>query len=383
MINILNVVSVYFSIPFFFGDQLSYFSKKGYEMHIICSPNPNLRKYAMKQNAHYGEIAITRKISPIYDLKAIFLLCKYIHNNKIDIIVGHTPKGALISMIAARLMRVKKRIYFRHGLIYVTKTGVSRFLLKEIERFISSCATEIVCVSPSLAQLSISESLNPINKQHLIGAGTCGGIDSLIKFNPSLIDPIKVNSLANFLNIDNGDFVIGYCGRLVRDKGIRELVDAFLLLLNDQINVKLLLVGGFDERDELPRESKEIIINHPKIIYTGFVPNDLIENYYSLMNIFILPSYREGFGMSVLEASSMKIPILTTKSTGCIDSIIDNITGNYIEIKPLSIYKGILKLMKNPELRKIYGENGRSRVLNNYDNSILWPEIEKMYKYKI
>lgn len=148
MKKILNVVSVYFSIPFFFGDQLKYFKEKGYDIHLVCSPSQKLEEYANSQGVKYKEFIILRKFSVFQDIKTVIALYKYIKKNNFDIVVGHTPKGALIAMISSYLARTKNRIYFRHGLSYETTKGLKRKILVLIEKITGSLSNVVVCVSP-------------------------------------------------------------------------------------------------------------------------------------------------------------------------------------------------------------------------------------------
>ncbi|MDQ1167508.1 glycosyltransferase family 4 protein [Flavobacterium sp. SORGH_AS_0622] len=375
--SILHVVNVYFVLPYFFGDQFLYLEKQGYDVHVICSPSENLKQYSEDKKFKYAEINILRSFSIIEDIKSLYNICLYIKKNNIETVVGHTPKGALLAMIAGSIMRVKKRIYFRHGLLYETSKGIKRSILIFAERFTSMCSTKIVCVSPSLAKKSILDKLNNSEKQIVIGKGTCGGIDSLNKFSPTNVDVDFVNNLRVNLNINKEDFVIGFCGRIVKDKGIVELVEAFIKLksLNKDRKCKLLLVGGFEERDPLPLEIVNRIKNDDDIIVSGFIYEN-IECYYHLMSVYVLPSYREGFGMSVLEASSMCKPVLTTKVTGCVDSIIDGETGFFVDNNSNSIYQKLIYLMELNDLSSIQ-KKGRDFVVENFDNRVLWPIIEK------
>jgi glycosyltransferase involved in cell wall biosynthesis len=376
MHQILHVVNIYFVLPYFIGDQFLFLKKKGHKVHVICSPSSYLAEYANKMQFDYIEVEIARAIKPIKDIKVLLSICLYIKRNKIDVVVGHTPKGALLAMIAGRIMRVPKRIYFRHGLVYETMKGFRRELLKYLDRLTASCSTKVVCVSPSLYARSLDDYLNSENKQTILGKGTCGGIDALYKFNPEKINLSKLDQLRESLMIKPGDFVIGYSGRLVIDKGIVELVDAFSLLNKKSIREsKLLLVGDFEERNSLPIQIIEKIRNARNIITTGFIFQD-IEYYYALMDIFILPSFREGFPISVLEASAMQIPVLTTKVTGCIDSIIEGKTGLYVSNTKESILNGMQSLMEDKHIARL-GLNGREFVLSNFDNRVLWPIIEK------
>ncbi len=374
--NILHVVNIYFVLPYFIGDQFIYFNRKGYRQYVVCSPSEHLDNYARKMGFGYRAIGIAREINIVKDIAAVYKICRYIRQNKIDIVVGHTPKGALLAMIAATLMRIRRRIYFRHGLVYETMKGFKRLLMVKMDRLTALLATRIVVVSPSLARQSLEDRLNDAGKQIILGKGTCGGIDAISKFNPGNIDHYKLIRLKEKLGILPETFVIGYCGRIVRDKGIGELVNAFEIIKDKTgKELKLLLVGEFEKRDALSPEIIDKIKTDRDIIQTGFIFDD-IEYYYSLFNLYILPSYREGFPISVLEASAMQLPVLTTRATGCIDSIIEGETGIFIENTADGIAEGIMKLMMDQASVKL-GINGRKFVLENFDHSKIWPVIEE------
>lgn len=378
--NILHVVNIFFVIPYFLGEQLRFFKSRGYKEYIACSSSNELSGYAEQMGFNYIEVPICRSISPINDLKAIFKIAKYIKKNNIDIVTGHTPKGAIIAMTAAWIRRVDKRIYFRHGLVFETSHGFKRWLLVTIDRLASALSTVIVNVSPSVMDKSIKYKLGTERKNKILGNGTCNGID-IDRFSRKNIDIAKVNILKNKYGINDCDFVIGFTGRLVRDKGIIELIDAFNHLHTENRNIKLLLVGMLEERDALPKATVDEIRNNKDIIDIGYVPYTDINLYYSLMNIFVLPSYREGFPTSVLEASSMGIPVLTTRETGCIDSIVDGETGLFISHNSDSIYNAIKYLMNNTEVCRRLGNAGQTMVKTKFAQEYIWKEIEeKLYK---
>lgn len=194
------------------------------------------------------------------------------------------------------------------------------------------------------------------------------------------IDSSEIKKIKSDLKIDPESIVIGFSGRLVKDKGIIELVNAFELLCREGKNLTLLLVGMFEEKDKLPDDIIQKIKNSPNIKTTGYVPYEKIENYYAAMDIYILPSYREGFPTSILEASSMNLPVITTKSTGCIDSIIDKKTGLFMnEISEDEVKRTLNELLENEGLREFLGENGRQFVMNNFSQIQIWDAIEKIY----
>ena len=374
MKNILHVVNIYFVLPYFIGDQFKYFKDKGYNMHVVCSPSEYLDEYAKKQGFDYISTPVNRSISIKEDLGSIKNICKYIKEKKIDIVVGHTPKGGLLAMIAGWICGVPNRIYFRHGLVYETSHGLKRFILKSVDRVASFCATKVVCVSPSVLKRSIEDKLAPASKQIILGHGTCNGVDTQKQFNPAIIDQNKVAELRAKYGIADDDFVIGYSGRLVRDKGIIELVRAFDKLQNAD-KCKLLLVGMFEVRDALPDDVQERIKNDKRIIFTGFI-NGGMEYYYSLMDVYVLASYREGFPTGVLEAQSMEKPIITTRVTGCCDSIVEGKTGLFVEHDPEDLVKKINNIRLD---HAIDGREGRKWVIDNFDSPLVWKEIEKLY----
>ena len=372
--NILHVVNIYFVLPYFIGDQFKYFKEKGYNMNVVCSPSEYLSDYAQKQGFEYLESPVNRNISISQDFVSIRNICKFVKKQKIDIVVVHTPKGGLLAMIAGWLMRVPIRIYVRHGLVYETSKGLKRFILMSVDRLTSFCSTKVVCVSPSVLRKSIEDHLAPAKKQMIWHKGTCNGIDTLNHFNPAVIVPARLTGLKTRYGIGEDDFVIGYSGRLVRDKGIIELVRAFdKLQLAD--NCKLLLVGMFEKRDALPEDIQERILNDSRIIYTGFI-NGGMEYFYSMMDIYVLASYREGFPTGVLEAQAMEKPVITTRVTGCCDSIIDGRTGFFVNNTAEDIVEKIDKIRLD---KAIDGCEGRKWVIENFDSRLVWKEIEKLY----
>lgn len=372
--NILHVVNIYFVLPYFIGDQFKYFKEKGYNMNVVCSPSEYLSDYVQKQGFEYIESPVNRNISISQDFVSIRNICKFVKKQKIDIVVGHTPKGGLLAMIAGWLMRVPIRIYVRHGLVYETSKGLKRFILMSVDRLASFCSTKVVCVSPSVLRKSIEDHLAPAKKQMIWHKGTCNGIDTLNHFNPAVIVPARLADLKARYGIGEEDFVIGYSGRLVRDKGIIELVRAFdKLQLAD--NCKLLLVGMFEKRDALPEDIQERILNDSRIIYTGFI-NGGMEYFYSMMDIYVLASYREGFPTGVLEAQAMEKPVITTRVTGCCDSIIDGRTGFFVNNTAEDIAEKIDKIRLD---KAIDGCEGRKWVIENFDSRLVWKEIEKLY----
>lgn len=378
--KILNVVSVYFSIPFFFGEQLSYFKKKGYEIHIICSPSDKLKNYSKIHQFKYYEVPILRKFSIIKDIKAVINVYKYIKKNEIQTVSGHTAKGSLIAMLAAYLARTPKRLYFRHGFYYETSTGLKKHLMLNIDRFSSMLSTKVIGVSPYVIEKSVELKLTKKEKLTLLNVGSCNGVDTKIKFNPNLINQAKLKNLKAKLKIKDSDFIIGYTGRLVKDKGLIELVDSFKILTKKYKTIKLLLIGPKEERNSVPIDTLNYIDTENNIITTGMIDSS-IEYFYALMSCLVLPTYREGLGTSLLEAASMGVPVLTTSHTGSRDAMKNEFNGFYIKLNGDDIANKIEYYINDKNLRLKHGNNGRNFIINNFEQELIWKEIEnKLYK---
>lgn len=377
--NILHVVNISFVIPYFLGKQLNWFSERGNKEYIVCSDSEELKKFSEEYSFEYRAIDVLRKISITQDLKAVWKTAKYIRDTNVSVVTGHTPKGGLIAMLAAYITRVPVRIYFRHGLVYETSHGMKRSLLVNIDRFASKLATKIVCVSPSVARRSLEDWLNPASKQVVLMNGTCNGIDTE-RFSVDSVDRSKLRDLKAKLGINDKDFVIGFAGRLVRDKGIIELVRAYKALRAEHQNARLMLVGMLEIRDALPEDVVKVIQEDEGIIKTGYVGYEEIEYYYALMDVFVLASYREGFPTSVLEASAMNLPVITTRATGCIDSIIEGETGIFVKHDEKELLSALVSLYDNEDKRSIMGECGRQFVKDHFNQELIWKEIEKLYK---
>ncbi|MGI6223218.1 MAG: glycosyltransferase [Prevotella sp.] len=373
--HILHVVNIYFVLPYFIGGQFRHFANKGYKMFAACSKSEYLENYAKENGFQYLETPVCRSVSISNDLKSIRNVYRYIRKNQIGIVVGHTPKGALIAMVASWLARVPKRIYFRHGLVYETSHGLKRFILISVDRLASALATKVVCVSPSVMRRSIEDKLCPASKMIILSKGTCNGIDTLGKFNPANINAEKLAVLKNKYGIKESDWVIGYTGRLVRDKGIIELVRALDYLKGQ--NYKLLLMGMFEQRDALPEDVQQKILHDERVVYTGFI-NENQEYFYAMMNVYVLPSYREGFPTGCLEAQSMGIPVITTTSTGCIDAIQDGVTGLRTKIDAVDIATQIATV-REKHLDTGMSSEARKWVMDNFEEHHIWDEVEQLY----
>lgn len=370
MNNILELINLSSSAENFISDQMSYFQENGdYKLFLVTTDMGNLKDYAESQKVEYKAITLSRQLSPWKDIKAFFAICHYIRKNKIDIIFCHQAKARTLGIPAAWLMRVKHRIIFSHGVLHETMHGLKRLLVLSNDRLLSRMATNVVCVSHHVMDMRIKDKIDCPEKQTIIGSGSCNGIDTKIKFNPKHVSSEEILSLKQKFGLTEEDFVIGFCGRLVKDKGVAELAEGFKLICerNPDKRIKLLIIGVPERRDAVSPDVFEILNNNPNVIFTGRIPYQDIQKYYLLMNVFILPSHRDGLGLAPLEAQAMGVPALVTQITGCKETILENVTGNYVDLTGESVCAQVEKYFDDERV-KAFGQNARVFVENNFEH---------------
>lgn len=377
--SVLVVINLFSSAQNFVGGQFKYLTEQGYDMHLICSPAPGDREFASDQGISYYPLQLNRQLTPWQDFKTLLKIIQYIRKHKIDIVIGHQVKGRLLSTIASKLARAPRTVIFAHGAVFETARGMKRNILIAESKFESVLSHRVVCVSNYIKDLRLDLKIDRPEQQVILGAGTCGGIDTVTRFNPSLIKPNKVCELKERYGIKQGDFVVGFVGRLVKDKGIIELVEAFSLLKSQHPakSIKLMIVGAPEKRDGLPPEVLDTLQGAKDIIYTGRIPLEDMPVQYLCMDCLVLPSHREGFGFCNIEAQAMGIPILTSSITGCRDSILNGETGLYIDLTPNDIAEKIAALFDD-NLRKRMGVSAAKWVKDNFDHSKVWPYVKQM-----
>ena len=378
--KILHIFTLSRTAIAFFDGQFRYLKDHGYEIVLACKREDGIEDFAERNGVKYIPVEIPRSMSPVAIMKAIGAIRQIIKTEKPEAVFGHTPVGALVAMIAAKLAGVKKRIYYRHGIIYSTMTGLRQQVFIAEEKFVSALATHIVNVSPSLAEKCTKDGINKTEKNVVIGRGTCGGIDAQGIFNPALLDAERLEQERERFGLKDADIVFGFCGRFCKDKGTPEMLEAFEMFRNrhTDLNVKMLLIGTLDERDILPDETKKMIKEDADVIVTGWIDKSAIVYCYGLLDCFVFPSHREGFGMTVIEASALEVPILVAPSHGCIDSIKEGVSGFYIDLNAESICEGMERML-DKDTMKMIGKLGRRFVLENFDRQVMLPIVMDMY----
>jgi glycosyltransferase involved in cell wall biosynthesis len=319
---------------------------------------------------------MTRKITPIQDLKALYKLYKYISYERPNIVYTFTPKAGLLGMVASFLSRIPVRVHNIVGLPLMEYSGLKLLLLKYIEKLTYFFSTKIFCNSYGLKKY-INDNLTkmPIT---VIGNGSINGVDTDFFKNNFNYQEKSLTRLKH--NILKKDFVITFLGRIVRDKGINELIDSFQILLKKYPHLKLLLVGDYDDNlNRIDDKTRETISNSDSIINVGF-KNDIRE-FLSITDLFVLPSYREGLPNSLIEAGSFGIPLLATNINGCNEIIENYETGLLIKMKDVdSLKKGIEKYITDKEFYFNIKNNVRSSIIKKYNQADFWINLNNEIK---
>ena len=369
----------------FFEGTIEMLQHSGYEPILVSSPGEQLERIARNAGARHAAVPMEREIAPLHDLLSLWRLYWLVRRVRPMLTDISTPKVGLLGGVAAWLSGVPCRIYTLRGLRLETTTGLKRILLKMTERIACACAHRVICVSPSLRRRAIELKLVSVGKAVVLGSGSCKGID-VQRFSPEVRDSLTKQHLAESLALLPAAPVIGFVGRLTRDKGIHELFAAFSQLLRKWPDLRLLLVGGFEDGDPVAPNIRRQMESHPGIVRAGWVANTA--PYFALMDVFVLPSYREGFPYAPLEAQACGVPVVTTTATGAVDSVVDGETGFLV---PAGNWKALAAriddLLCDPELRSRMGQKGREQVVREFRREVveraLLEEYERLFRSRV
>jgi glycosyltransferase involved in cell wall biosynthesis len=331
----------------------------GFRVVLICSSGAQADSFASAEGALYLSIPMRRGISPPADIVSFFRLWKALRYLAPTLTEFSTPKAGLLGNIAASLCAVPVRVYFLRGLRFETAHGPRRLLLKATERLASACAHVVVCNSESLRRRACALGLAREEKLRVIAGGSSNGVDTA-RFAPGR------DTVRSKLGIARAAPVVGYVGRLTRDKGIPELLKAFNRLLETLPETVLLLVGWFDvSEDALTPFQRASIEAHPRIVCTGFVPDT--SAYYRTMDLLVLPTWREGFPNVALEAAASGVPVITTLTTGARDAVLSGVTGLRVPPgDPFTLAESILTLLRHRRQRLAMGRAARQWVMQEF-----------------
>lgn len=371
MKKLLRISTVPMSLDTFCEGQLKMLSEH-YEVVAVSSPDPELETIHKREGIRTIAVPMERHISLWRDIKALVKMIGVMHRERPDIVHSMTPKAGLLSMMAAWMTRVPVRMHTYTGLVFPTATGMKQRILIWMDKILCRCTTYInpegQGVADDLKRFHITK--KPL---HIIGNGNVRGIN-LEYWSRDKVD----RDIRQELGIESNDIVLLFVGRLVGDKGINELVEAFSRIKEE--NVKLLLVGPKEENlDPLKSETLQHIESDPRIMAVGSQTD--VRPYYVASDVFVFPSYREGFPNTVLEAGAMGLPSIVSDINGSREIIIEGKNGMIIPSKDVeALYNTIRRLINDNGYRHQLANQARPLIASRYEQQWLWNELLKVYQ---
>jgi glycosyltransferase involved in cell wall biosynthesis len=375
--TVVHVTTVPLSLETHFSGQIDYVQRRGFAIHIISSPGSELDAFAAHEHVTVDAIPMARAITPARDLVALYRLWRALRRIRPDVVHSHTPKGGLLGMMAASLARVPVRIYHIRGLPFVTATGLRRRMLRWSEFVSCSLADRVLAVSHSMRTIAVEEGLCPADKLKVILGGSGNGVDSDTRFTPPT--PKARAAARDRLLLPSDAIVIGFVGRLSREKGVRELTAAWRRLREHETTARLLIVGWVEGQDAESSAAVRELRADPRVQFTGPVQD--IVPLYAAMDLVALPTYREGFPNVALETAAMALPIVATSVPGCVDAVQDGITGILVPPRDAeALCRALHRYVTDPVLRADHGEGARRRVVSQFRREAIWQGITEQYE---
>lgn len=362
--TIIRATTVAESLSFFDGTMQQLL--KEYDVHLLSSPGVQMDDRAARYNIKTHPVEMYRRMSPFKDIKSLCNLIKVFRNERPYMVHSMTPKAGLLCMMAAWLTRVPVRLHTFTGLVWPTETGFKRKLLMFTDKITCFCSTNIIPEGEGVKNDLIS---NHITKKPIkvLGYGNVNGVD-MVRFSKRQ----EIMSLAEKL-VDEKVFTFVFVGRIVRDKGINELCEAFEKVHANHPNTRLFLVGNFeDEIDPVSEHTRQIIENNTAIKAEGPQYNDDLLAYYAASDCFVFPSYREGFPNTVLEAGAMDLPSIVTDINGSREIIVEGENGTIIPTRDEDgLFKAMEKMITDNEWRERMSQNARQMIMDRFEQGFV------------
>ena len=377
MPKILLGISSSFCASFLKG-QVRYLVSNGYEVVIISGRGDEISLLSKEENARLYFIDFTKKINPFSDLLCLFEIIQILYKEKPNIVNAGNPKPGLLIMIACFLLGIKNRIFTLHGLVSDSRYGFAGTIIKCSEKLTCLLARKIIVVSPTLLKHALELKLFPNSKGLIIEQGSCNGIN-LNTFSYNDETNKSKEALINKIQLPKDSFVIGFVGRLNKDKGMNLLFEAFNRLKLKYNNIYMLMVGPLEPEDAFNRNYIDQLFTDKHVFYLGKL-ND-VAPVYALMDVFVLPSFREGLPNVLMEAAAMEIPMIASNINGCIDVVQQDINGMLFKKGDVNeLTAAIEKYILHPQLAKLHGSKGRDYVLSHYSQQKIWDGQLNVYK---
>lgn len=357
--------------------QLSFLNEK-YDIVGISSKGEDLVEVADREGIHTKVVNMERGIAPFKDIVSLVKLVKVFRKERPLVVHSITPKAGLLTMLAGKLAGVPIRMHTFTGLIFPTRTGLMQKLLIKMDQLLCWSATNIYPEGQGVKSDLITYGITSKSLK-VLANGNVNGVD-LEYFDKSYLNEGDLYQLKIDLGIKDNDFVYVFVGRLVGDKGINELVEAFVNLERDAVNsIKLLLVGPYEsEFDPLEENTLQLIAENRNIISVGFQKD--VRPYFAISDALVFPSYREGFPNVVMQAGAMELPSIVTNISGCNEIISEGINGTIIPVKDIEATKeGMKCLLEDKEYYNQLKVNSRQMISDRYEQKVVWNALLEEY----
>lgn len=372
MLKLIRTSTIPASLENLLKGQLKMLSKY-YNVLAVSSPGDDMETIEEREGVRTIAIPMERRISLIKDFISLIRLIVLFAKERPDMVHSITPKAGLLSMLAAWITRVPVRMHTFTGLVFPTATGKMQKLLIAMDRLTCFCATHINPEGEGVKRDLVNYNITS-KPLHIIANGNVNGID-LEYFDKT---PEVVEKACSYKK--EGTFTFCFVGRMVRDKGINELVHSFLRLYQKDERVRLLLVGSFEkELDPVLPEVEEHILHHPGICYMGY-QND-VRPFLVASDALVFPSYREGFPNVVIQAGAMGLPAIVTDINGCNEIVLPDLNGVIIPSKDeQALYESMKYFASHPVEVEKMAANARPLIASRYEQRIVWNALLDEYK---
>lgn len=374
--KICFVVSTLATIRAFMDNHIHVLSES-FDVYIVANLTQKDGEYLQSLPIKgYKHIEINRNIHLIKDLRAVIDLIRYFQKEKFYAIHSITPKAGLVNALAGKLAGIKNRIHIYTGQVWASREGMMRKLLKSLDQIIARLNTHSLVDGNSQREFLMKEKVLAESNSLVLAKGSIAGVDT-VKFSPDITSRTEIR---NSLGIKSDQVVLVFMGRMCKDKGIDELLEAFSMLQKEHSNAYLLLVGSDEENyKEKIKKNYANLVDKVNFCFYGLTPTPA--RVLNAGDVFCLPSYREGFGMSVIEASSTGLAAIVSDAYGLRDSVVPEITGLVCKVQDVgSLHRKMLFLMEHPDYLQLLGKNGREyiqRCFNQADVSKAWVDFYK------
>jgi len=379
MAKIIRVTTVPMALKVLLRGQMRYMKKAGFDMIMVSADGSERNDVIQFEECPHYIIPMTRKITPFADAVSFWKLYRFFKKEKPDIVHSHTPKAGLLAMLAAKYAGVKIRIHTIAGLRFMTATGITRTILTRMEKITAQAATHVWPNSMSLLNYVKLHKLVNAEKLEIIGKGSSNGVD-LSRFSVSALSDQGIQGAKQILSYNPSLFYILSVGRIVRDKGIRELAKAFAKLYSEDNKLRLVFVGAFEEKlDPLDDDIMQLIKSHPGIIFAGW--HDEVEYYMHIAGLLVHASYREGFPNVVLQAGAMECPIVCSRIDGNTDIVDEDVNGLVFTAGDENdLYNNLKRAVQDSQGMKKKATLLRRKIEENFDRCFVQEKLRQKYE---